>query len=469
MTKWIWSFRTRLTAAIIACLLLVLGLSHLLIYQSASDAQFNQLRNQLMTVAQTASVLIDGDSLAAIPLNKGGMNTAEYRQIAARLKKVRELNPSIRYIYTLRRTPEPGRLQFVVDLDPEQVKSSGRTGTAYPGDLYNAAEFPEMFEGFLRAAADRALAEDAWGVALSGYAPIRDSMGRSVAVLGVDMDAGDVRRAQESAASKFRHVMLIGILLSFLLAFLLAGSMTRRVGQLLSGVRAVAEGDLTRRVPTHGRDEIAELGSAFNQMTASLAESREKLDAHFCNVIEALVRMLETKDKYTQGHSERVGVYAKKIALRMGLSDREAELMRRAGEMHDIGKLAVHDRVLNKVEPLTDEEWEMIRRHPVTGYETLKHIGLDDIILSSIHLHHERPDGCGYPKKIEGDGMGLYAQIVSVADAYDAMTTTRSYRKSMTRTDALEELRRHAGKQFNPDVVEALVKVFEEGSRSPRQ
>lgn len=459
------SFRTRVTAALIGALLLVLGLSHLLVYRSARDAQFSQLRNHLMTIAQTASLLVDGDVLASVPPSREAVHSDAYRSVASKLRKVRELNPSIRFIYTLRRTEDPLELAFIVDLDPEPAKGSQRTGTAYPGDRYDATGFPEMLNGFEGPAADRRLVEDAWGVALSGYAPVRDSMGRAVAVLGVDMDAGDVRQAQEEAARKSLHVVVIGALLSLLAGFVIGGRLARRVSRLTEGVEAVSEGDLSRRVPEDGRDEIGALGTAFNRMTASLEESHRKLEAHFCNVIEALVRMLEAKDKYTQGHSERVGLYAQRIAVQMGLPAREAELIRRAGELHDIGKLAVHEHVLNKIEPLTAEEWEMIRRHPVTGYETLKSLGLDSIIMTSVHLHHERPDGTGYPGRLSGDQMGLYAQIIAVADAYDAMTTNRSYRKSRDRRPALEELRRCAGTQFNPAVVEALVRVFEEGDR----
>jgi putative nucleotidyltransferase with HDIG domain len=465
MSRWLWSFRTKVMAAIVAALLLVLALSHLLIYRSASQAQFDQLRSQLMILAQTASLLVDADALERIPDAREGARTPEYVDIYSRLKRVRELNPSIRYIYTLKPSDVPGHLKFAVDLDPDPEDHRHRGTTAYPGDLYDAREFPEMFKAFAGPAADRELVEDAWGVALSGYAPVRNAAGKAVAILGVDMDARDVRDAQRRAVREARRVLVIGVLVSLLIGALLARSLTGRVTRLIEGTRGLSSGDLSVRVKVGGRDEIADLGRSFNEMAAALFESRAKIEAYFCNVMEALVRMLEAKDKYTQGHSERVGVYAKKIALKLGFPEKEADLLRRAGELHDIGKLAVHEHVLNKVEPLTDAEWEMIRRHPVTGYETLKTLGLDEIIMNSIRSHHERVDGTGYPRRLGGDQAGIHAQIVAVADAYDAMTTTRPYRKAMDRRAAMEELRRSAGTQFNGDVVEALIRALEEDLR----
>ena len=200
-------------------------------------------------------------------------------------------------------------------------------------------------------------------------------------------------------------------------------------------------------------------------MAASLFESRKTLEEYFFRMVQSLVRILEAKDRYTQGHSERVGLYAQQIALKMGISEDQADLLRKAGELHDIGKLAVHDHILNKAGALTADEWEIIRRHPVTGAEALKPVCFPEIIMTSIYSHHERPDGQGYPQQLQGDQISIFAQIIAVADAYDAMTTNRPYRQAMDKKSALEELRRHVGTQFHADVVWAFVGLQQDAGK----
>ncbi len=137
-------------------------------------------------------------------------------------------------------------------------------------------------------------------------------------------------------------------------------------------------------------------------------------------------------------------------------------MLRKAGELHDIGKLAVHEHILTKEGKLTEEEWEMIRRHPVIGAEALKPVCFNEIIMTSIRYHHERPDGTGYPEKLKQNEISLFAQIIAVADAYDAMTTNRPYRKAMDKRSAVDEIKKNSGSQFNPAVAEAFVRILQE-------
>ena len=457
----IFSFRAKVTAVAVLALLLVMGLSDFFIYRFSLDTQFQQLRQQLVVIAQTASLLVEGDTLMRIPLDRSGMQSPEYRAVFGRLEKIRELNPSIKYIYTLRKTEKQDLWQFVVDLDPELKAHGKKDITAYPGDKYSPVRFPEMMRGFDTPSADQRLMEDEWGVTLSGYAPIRDRSGTAVAILGVDMDAHDVYRVQRKIHRAALWVLLVGILLSTVLGISLSRRMTARIHTLIEGTRSLSAGDLEHRVEVKGHDEIRELSAAFNQMAAALLESRKELEGYFYRVVQSLVRMLEAKDKYTQGHSERVGVYAQQIALKMGLPAGQADMLRKAGELHDIGKLAVHEQILNKKDKLTEEEWEIIRRHPVIGAEALKPLCFNEVVMASIRSHHERYDGTGYPQKLKGDDISLFAQIIAVADAYDAMTTTRPYRKAMDRESAIDEIRKHSGTQFHPTVVEAFIGVLE--------
>jgi len=183
--------------------------------------------------------------------------------------------------------------------------------------------------------------------------------------------------------------------------------------------------------------------------------------------VQSLIRILEAKDVYTRGHSERVSEYAEKTALKMQLPAQKVELLKKVAQLHDIGKLVIYEGILNKQDKLTEEEWKIIRGHPVTGEEILKPLFLDDEMLAAVRSHHERYDGRGYPDKISGENTSVFTQIISVADTYDAMTSARAYRSALSKEEATRELKNNCGTQFNPQVVEAFLNVLQEEAPSP--
>ncbi|MFE7752397.1 HD-GYP domain-containing protein [Streptomyces sp. NPDC057428] len=172
--------------------------------------------------------------------------------------------------------------------------------------------------------------------------------------------------------------------------------------------------------------------------------------------IRALVQAVDIKDGYTRGHSERVGRASELIARELGMEESRMEALRFAGILHDIGKLGVPTRVLRKDGPLTPEERRVIELHPEYGHEIVRGIGFLDEARAAILHHHERLDGSGYPYGLAGDEIPEFARVVAVADAFDAMTSTRSYRRGRPVPAAVEELRRCAGSQFDPLMVRAL-------------
>lgn len=175
--------------------------------------------------------------------------------------------------------------------------------------------------------------------------------------------------------------------------------------------------------------------------------------------IRALVHAVDLKDRYTRGHSERVGRASVLIARELRMAEERLETIRFAGILHDVGKLGVPTRVLRKDGPLTPEERRVIELHPEYGHEIVRGIAFLDEARSAILHHHERLDGSGYPYGLAGDRIPEPARIVAVADAFDAMTSTRSYRRARPVPVALEELRRCAGTQFDPRMVDALVRA----------
>ncbi|MFF1450573.1 HD-GYP domain-containing protein [Streptomyces sp. NPDC058274] len=176
--------------------------------------------------------------------------------------------------------------------------------------------------------------------------------------------------------------------------------------------------------------------------------------------IRALVQAVDIKDGYTRGHSERVGQASMMIARELGMDDERAEVLRFAGILHDVGKLGVPTRLLRKDGPLTPDERRIIELHPEYGHEMVRGIGFLGEARSAILHHHERLDGSGYPYGLIGRQIPEFARVVAVADAFDAMTSTRSYRRARPVPVALEELERCSGAQFDPQMVTALVRAL---------
>jgi diguanylate cyclase (GGDEF)-like protein len=170
----------------------------------------------------------------------------------------------------------------------------------------------------------------------------------------------------------------------------------------------------------------------------------------------SLAKAVDARDAYTGSHSERVGELAARIALRLGADQEHVELTRLAGSLHDLGKLAIPEEILRKPGPLTDGERLVLERHPQIGFRMLESLGVDPVADWVLH-HHERWDGSGYPDGIPGDEIPLGARILFVADAYDAMTSDRVYRRRLSHDAAVTELERCAGTQFDPEIVAAFV------------
>ncbi len=196
---------------------------------------------------------------------------------------------------------------------------------------------------------------------------------------------------------------------------------------------------------------------------AQYAEEQTAYD----RTVRALMAAVETKDFYTKGHSERVSAASVLIARGIGMREDRVGSLRYAGMLHDVGKLGVPTRVLQKSGRLTEGEYAAIQRHPMQGQEIVREIDFLDEAMAGIMHHHERMDGLGYPMGLSGQQIPEFARVIAVADAFDSMTTTRSYRGARTVSEAIEELRRCAGNQFDPPLVDALVAAVTERGWAP--
>src|SRR6185503_18474197 len=181
----------------------------------------------------------------------------------------------------------------------------------------------------------------------------------------------------------------------------------------------------------------------------------------FLEAVQTLVHALEAKDAYTQGHSARVSAYAGRTARQLGLADADVQLIELAAEMHDVGKIGVREAVLLKNGRLTDEEYRHIMEHTVIGARIMAPLFKNaPEALSIVRSHHERVDGLGFPDGLKGDQIPFYARLVSVVDAFDAMTSGRTYRAPMPVDRALAELRANVDTQFDPAIVTAFAGAY---------
>jgi HD superfamily phosphohydrolase YqeK len=196
---------------------------------------------------------------------------------------------------------------------------------------------------------------------------------------------------------------------------------------------------------------------------AQTAAQQEAYDA----TIATLCQAVETKDYYTRGHSERVSRGSVMIADEIGMSPERVAAIRYAGMLHDVGKLGVPTKVLQKPGGLTEEEYAAVQLHPMRGLEIVKEIGFLDEALAGIMHHHEKMDGTGYPMGLAGDEIPEFARVISVADVFDTLTSTRSYRKAWPVDKAAAELRRSAGTHFDPALVEAFLHALDRAGWEP--
>lgn len=210
--------------------------------------------------------------------------------------------------------------------------------------------------------------------------------------------------------------------------------------------------------------EVGLLAAIMNEVSyktfIELEKNYHDLEDLFMGFVKAMVNALEAKSVWTRGHSERVAAFAQEIACELNLSETQRKAVTIASLLHDIGKIGTDNGILDKESSLSDYEYDNVKKHSVQGADILRGIRhFEDVVLMIRH-HHERMDGTGYPDGLKGDQIPIGARIVYVADAFDAMTEARPYRSPISIEEAVSELRKNAGTQFDPVVVEAWSKVL---------
>jgi len=220
---------------------------------------------------------------------------------------------------------------------------------------------------------------------------------------------------------------------------------------------------LARETTTGGflpdeRDMLA----GYAQTTAVALQKlilRENVERNLVDTITAFVNAIESKDRYLKGHSARVALYATEIARALDLAPETVEVVRRGAMLHDLGKLSIMDTILRKPDRLTAEEFTIIKSHPMVGAKILEPLRFLARETCAVRHHHERWDGTGYPEGLGGEDIPMAARVVTVADVFDAITSTRPYRTALALEEAREEITRGSGSQFDPAVVDAFLRI----------
>lgn len=286
-------------------------------------------------------------------------------------------------------------------------------------------------------------------------------------IVGMKLNA--LISTKHAARNKMIGIAVLALAFGTAGTLFLASFLTAPIKRLAAGFAQVKSGKEQVEVPVTARDELGALTRSFNEMSRTIQAQKNSLETYAQNLEEsyaAMVRILaaalDARDNYTLGHSARVAWLSLQIGKKLGLSRRELKELEMACFLHDIGKIKVPDMILAKETELDDAEYEIMKKHPIYGAEILS---LSDSLHKYIPVvlqHHECYNGQGYPYGLKGDEIHLHAQIVAIADSYDAMTSSRPYRRGRAGPAAAWEIRKFRGTQFSPHLVDIFMETLNE-------
>ena len=422
------------------------------------------------------SSLLSNTALAALKVDTALHNSIRFKKdeggdsylkIKKDLQQIRDAVKNIRYVYTMRKGIN-GEIRFVVDAEekPEEI--------AHVNDIYNDASelLKSNFVTMTHPMIEKEFYTDKWGTWFTAYAPIYSPDGKRCGILGMDISA-------QSMKAENRKILLITLLVFICttIPFCILGWIfgNRLTLPLINLKKTLADNFSENRfdnlIKISGRNEITELAEDFNTMAVKLKDTitslkaeiamREKTEAQlkkaYINTMKVIVKILAEHESSTAEHSIRVPTLSLILADEMGITDKEElENIQYGALLHDIGKISVLRSILQKTSKLTVEEKDKIKEHPKTGYDIVNTVpnlyGTANIVLS----HHERYDGKGYPRGLSGDDICIGARVFAVIDAFDAIISDRHYRKCRSTEDAIKEINKCSGIQFDPKVVTAF-------------
>ncbi len=432
----------RLGASFLLLTAIAVLLSGFLQYRAQEQWLRQSLGSLLLNIARTGALLVDGDLHQAV-VAAARSDTPEYARLRRELVRIQETNRLGDAVYTLTDV-QGATARFAVISN----------GMAPVGLEYRLA--PEIQPILHRVLTEGVPAYTGIYVSSSGtwitaFAPVKNLAGQTVAALDVDFRVDVYLGELAAVRRRFYLHSLAGAVLALIAGVLLARQITRPVVQLSGLARGIVEGHFSTSVRIAARDEIGMLGNVLHLMA-------ERLNVSHRSMTEVLVRALEARGE-TTGSLRRLADASAVVSEHLELSPTQREALELGALLHDIGEIRVPEAVLQKPDLLAPDEREIVQRHPEWGVELLEAVPLLTPALDVVGGHHERYDGSGYPHGLTGETIPLTARIFAVVDALDAMTHDRPYRRARPLAEALGILRENAGKQFDPRVVDAALKI----------
>ena len=430
----------RLGAMVLLLTALGILVSGYLQYRAQESWLRESLGGLLLNIARTGALVVDGDVHQAV-VRSGRKDTPEYEALRVRLRQIQEANRLPDAVYTLSDI-EGGTARFA-------VVSNGLAPVGLPYRL--APEIQPILRKVLAEGtpAYSGIYTSSSGTWITAFAPVLDSAGHPVAALDVDFRA-DVYVAQLAAVRRRLYLYsAAAAVLALGAGLLLARRITRPIGELAATARRVVEGDLSATVHPRTSDEVGLLGNVFHLMVDRVRVSHRSM-------VEVLVRALEARDD-APGALARLARAALALGEGLPLTSTQRESLELGALLHDIGEIRTPEALLKKPGPLTPEERLVVAGHPKAGIEILETVPLLTPALDVVGAHHERWDGQGYPQGLKGEEIPFVARAFAVLDALDAMTHARPFRDAISVGGALEVLRQEAGRQFDPQIVEAAL------------
>lgn len=290
--------------------------------------------------------------------------------------------------------------------------------------------------------------------------------GKRVGTVSLALSKGSLLVAQRGIRRSIVVAAAFFLVLALLGTLILASLITTPVEKLSAGVNELASGEEFHPIPVRAGDELGELTGNFNRMAETILAQKDRLSRYaeeleeaYVSTVRVLAASIDARDPYTLGHSTRVARLACEMGKRLGFSKDEIEHLERACLFHDVGKIRTPDDILLKEHALSAREIGIMRRHPVDGADLLRMAPSLHRYIPVVLSHHEWHNGKGYPDGKRDSEIPIHAQIIAISDAFDAMTSTRPYRKAHTTLEAIEEIRRFRGTQFSPDLTDAFVRM----------
>lgn len=293
---------------------------------------------------------------------------------------------------------------------------------------------------------------------VSSVVPISINNWKLVALTQTNLD-----RELSSIRDRILTIVIFTILLGIMTSLIVSRNLLKPLRILIKTTGKVSDGDFKVRSLVDSNDEFSVLSDSFNDMLSDIESLLDERDTNYIKTVTALANAIEASDEYTRGHCDRVGEIALKIAEKMNLSESHKENLRFACIIHDVGKIGISDRILNKPGALTDSEYEIIKKHPQIGYEIIKEIDFLEDPAKIMLQHHERIDGKGYPLGMIGNDIMIEAKILAVADTYDSISSARVYRERIFTDDEIrEELMKSIDTQLDKVVVNILLDILKD-------